>query len=123
MIEDRHDETAISTRADELVAEWLPWLKAEARIQAAKEARGFALLPFRLGDLPEPPEWFDRELENRYRRGYWHGYSAALDDVEPATTRPAWNKAARFFDGPLTAWRYADKASRDVPPNMPRAPR
>lgn len=57
-----------------------------------------------------------------YRRGYLHGYSQAMDDLQAAVKvyrafARAWQCVAQFFDGDLWRWRYERSASnRSQPP-------
>jgi hypothetical protein len=109
-------------RAVELVELWRPWLESEARRQATKETRRFLLVS--VGSLleePETPAFVARRVETAYRRGYWHGYSKALDNMIQAGAKrsAAWSRVARFFDGPLKRWRYARNPERfEVPPSF-----
>lgn len=112
--------------AAELVTQWMPWIESEARKQAKREARGLSFTA--VGDLlaePEPPSFFTRRIENAYRRGYWHGFGKALANLiqSGAKRSAAWSRVARFCDGPLKRWRYADKPrDSEVPPSFdPRA--
>jgi hypothetical protein len=99
-------------RAAELVAEWLPWLEAEAREQAMKKGRGYAVVDL---EAPTAPVHILADSEHSYRRGYWHGYSQAMDALEACSRKPAWQDVARFFDDHLTPWvRYTP--SMEIPP-------
>lgn len=68
----------------------------------------------------EMPVLTERERqigEESYRRGYWHGYSQAMDDVPARLHRSAWwGRMAHFFDRPLMTWRYARHEGRMVLP-------
>lgn len=117
------DETA---RAAELFEQWRPWLECEARSVAIKEARGFTAKT--VGDLlaePDSPAFVARRVETAYRRGYWHGFSEALDNLIQAGAKrgAAWVRVARFFDGPLKRWRHTcNPEMSQMPPSFdPRA--
>jgi hypothetical protein len=56
--------------------------------------------------------------ELSYRRGYTHGYSQAMDDLQAGTFPPLWKKVCAFFDGALAKWRYAKgKLGHSFPPS------
>lgn len=109
-------------RAAALIESWRPWIESEARDQAMKETRAFVLV--QVGDLldePEPPAFIQRQVETAYRRGYWHGFSRALDALIQAGAKrsAAWERVAGFFDGPLKRWRYATKPkAAECPPRF-----
>lgn len=67
--------------------------------------------------IPEP---LLRASEESYRRGYWHGYSQALDDIAalspPTGKGKAWTRLARFYDTALMRWRHAPHAGNVVRP-------
>lgn len=55
--------------------------------------------------------------ETAYRRGYIHGYSKAMDDLESGCAKSLWDKVCTFFDDVLTPWRYhKDQKSMLLPP-------
>lgn len=72
-----------------------------------------------------------REQEEAYRRGYWYGYSEAMDDLRVAYSKNgthtsrwwgAWQRVAEFFDGQLTEWRHeAHNGRLTTPPSFLRA--
>ena len=72
-----------------------------------------------------PPDFYGRDTEEAYRRGYWHGYSQALDDVRehgPASVGKSawWQRLAKFFDGPLCRWRCKEHNGEfEIPPSYP----
>ena len=70
---------------------------------------------------PLIPESVLRASEDSYRRGYWHGYGQALDDIAASTKRgTAWGRLATFYDTVLMRWRYAPHAGQGVrPPRYP----
>lgn len=108
-------------RRCELLNRWFPWLEYQADREAETRLRAVTFSEFM--NAPQPPEFVQRHAEERYRRGYWHGYSQAMDDLERASGRKrhskAWLRLARFFDGALSRWRYADHGGRiDMPPSF-----
>jgi hypothetical protein len=102
---------------DALIAEAMPALTE----MAAKELAGckgeLMLWPV---DLLTPLSWFDeqtfRDGESDYRRGYYHGFSAAMDDLRPACKPSTWAALAEFFDDALRRWRSDDPAGLVHPP-------
>jgi hypothetical protein len=113
------EETA---RAAELFEQWRPWLEHEARMQAKTEARRICLITAdELLRSPSPPAFVSSETESAYRRGYWHGFSEALDNLLHAGAKrsAAWVRVARFFDGPLSRWRHAHNPKMSqMPPSF-----
>jgi hypothetical protein len=80
-------------------------------------------------DLPwvvDPERWKERVAaeERGYRRGYWHGYSTAMDDALAAGAKGNawWNKLASFFDGRLARWYRGDCTTLELPPALRRQP-
>lgn len=119
----RDDQAAI----DRLVAEALPALREMA--EQEHERRQGLLLPRPVSLLLlEQANWLNRRLSEHgeldYRRGYMHGYGAAMEDLRAAVRglrgfAPAWAKVAAFFDGRLHDWRYRRaRTNRDVPPQF-----
>ncbi|UHD18572.1 hypothetical protein [Thiocapsa bogorovii] len=113
---------AEQARAADLFEQWRPRLEYEARNQAKEEARRISFVL--VGDLlkaPEPPSFVGRRVEGAYRRGYWHGFGEALDNLLQAGAKrsAAWVRVARFCDGPLKRWRYASKPrDSEIPPSF-----
>ncbi len=113
------EETA---RAAKLFEAWRPWLECEAQSAAIKEARGFTAKT--LGEMmaePDPPGFVRRRVEIAYRRGYFHGFGEALDNLLQAGAKhsAAWTRVARFCDGPLHRWRYAcNPKMSQLPPSF-----
>lgn len=52
------------------------------------------------------------ESDNGYRRGYMHGYSQAMDDME----KHGWKECAEFFNEEVSRWRYIPEESTWEPP-------
>lgn len=107
--------------AAQLFDEWRPWLEWQARHRAQCG-------PLRVVDfesLPDAPPFVTSAAEERYRRGYWHGYSQAMDDLRVAYSKSgthtarwwaAWQRVARFFDAALTRWRHESHKGNPTPP-------
>tara|TARA_Y100001938_G_scaffold151212_1_gene247607 strand:- start:20388 stop:20660 length:273 start_codon:yes stop_codon:yes gene_type:complete len=55
--------------------------------------------------------------ESTYRRGYYHGYDSAIDDMRAYSHK----KVIGFFNKTLLKWRYGKipfKKTFDFPPSM-----
>lgn len=66
--------------------------------------------------------------EHDYRRGYWQGYSDAIDALRMLSrfrgmnvTR-AWHTMTSFYNRFLTPWRYNRPSEIVTPPEFPGAP-
>lgn len=65
-----------------------------------------------------------RSDEDSFRRGYWYGYSQAMDDYRQMGKRgflrhsEIWNVLAKFYDDILTKWRYGNLSEQDEPPRF-----
>lgn len=64
----------------------------------------------------------ERDSEDSFRRGYWYGYSKAMDDYRQMGKRgyirhsEIWNVLCQFYDGLLTRWRYGSMHNGEEPP-------
>lgn len=74
---------------------------------------------------PEPPSFVERENEDAYRRGYWHGALSAITALEGlhgagfARRREIENILAEWAYGQLQRWRYAPRPkSHETPPEL-----
>lgn len=65
----------------------------------------------------------DSGSEQDYRRGYYQGYSQAMDDWKALSRRgyirsaEIWNILCAFFDGALERWRYGSTQELVEPPD------
>ena len=106
-----------------LVNQALPTVAWEAAHELAR--RNGVTVAYSLADsMPAGDTWLgqegDREAEMAYRRGYYHGYSAAMDALQPACKASAWTKLAHFFDGALYRWRHGEPPGFVPPPGPGR---
>lgn len=120
------DCLAQTEQIDAVVAEAMPWIRWQAAEELSR--RSGRLVFYSMGDyenLAGRETWLARRHrasgEEDYRRGYWHGYSQAMDDIEAEFKKrrgfkAAWQALAEFFDGALTHWRYRDRPGSLVPP-------
>lgn len=104
-------------RADELVAQWTPWLRREAISQALKERGRFVLLTASAITEQPAPNFVTMAEEMAHRRGYLHGFDAGMDAVRAAP----WDTVCEFFDGPLGAWGHGRAVFMEQPPRMGQA--
>lgn len=97
-------------KAADLFERWRPWLEWQARYRSVDGVR--VVDAAELLARPDAPSFVDERAEERYRRGYWHGYSQAIDDLHNACERhagkwpKAWSSVAAFLIEALTRWAY-----------------
>ena len=99
-------------KAAELFEAWRPWLEWRATVESTPN------YSCDWSAIKSAPSFVRHDEEEAFRRGYWHGYSQALDDIEAAGgLTAAWSRVAKFFDGALSRWRYHG-GQVDVPPTF-----
>lgn len=91
-------------RYQEFLDAHLPWFEMLAK-DYAMNGMGFMTGDEYLNQ-PRMPHKVAVEMESAYRRGYWHGYSAAMDSLRNGCAEDTWQDVAGFFDDYLTPWRY-----------------
>lgn len=71
-----------------------------------------------LANWPPTPEEIEewKRHERNYRRGYYHGYIAALNDIERSYARKAPVAMWEFCDNVLRRWRAERSVKFDIGP-------
>jgi hypothetical protein len=110
------EQREVAAIADQITAELMPWLRQRVEREVIKNGKGFVII--QAGEILNEPEFMEVEREARYRKGFMHGYSRALDDILQVGGKQnkVWMKCAKFFDTALQGWCYRNTSY--LPPDM-----